>query len=68
VSKKQDNVRNSMTEFEKLEKECIDKYSPSVNKQDVVKGKKKKKLFDSDSDDDDNYSDNKKEEEVFEEH
>lgn len=44
-----------MAEFEKLEQECIDKYSPNhlMGKKDQ-KNKKKKKLFDSDSEED-NY-------------
>lgn len=43
-----------MLEFEKLEKECIDKYSPDkiMSKPDGNKNKKKKKIFDSDSEDD----------------
>ena len=45
-----------MLEFEKLEQECIHKYSPNnmVSKKESVKNKKKKKLFDSDSEED-NY-------------
>lgn len=43
-----------MAEFEKLEQECIDKYSPNtiMTKKEGAKNKKKKKLFDSDSDED----------------
>lgn len=46
-----------MLEFEKLEQECISKYSPNNNmgsKKEAIKNKKKKKLFDSESEED-NY-------------
>ena len=45
-------TRSSIVEFEKLEQECIKKFSPSsaLNKQQKrEQNKKKKKLFDSDS-------------------
>lgn len=50
------NIRSSIIEFEQIEQECIDKYSPvdvyKVKKQgqQQIQNKKKKKLF-ADSDD-----------------